>query len=714
MRRRPLTRIVAAVLPVALVVGVSQVPSASAAAAAVTSVTVAGSFDSELGCSDDWSPPCAAAHLTARADGKFAGTFTIPASADGLPYQYKFATNDDWSNPNYGLQGGSGNVVLRIPAGGASVTFVFDPASNLGSDSVNSVALSGNFQTQLGCPVNDDASCPQSWLYDIDGDGVYTLATGSITAGSYQVSAITGLGTGAGYGPTPFAVPAAGGGATTTFRFASTTNELTATVVPLVQEPPATFGHPTAGRGNVIANLWEWNWKSVARECTTVLGPAGYGAVQVAPPENSINNPNSTTPHPWWEVYQPVDYSLNSRMGTEAEFQAMVATCRRAGVKVIVDAVINHMTGQGSTSYGGNNTFAKYNYPGLYTAADFHTTPADCPEPSNTIADFNNYLQVTDCELVGLSDLRTESESVRTTIAGYLNKLLSYGVAGFRVDAAKHIGQADLSAIVRKLNRTTDGRRPYIVLEVPPGGPGKLSPFAFQDQGNLLGFDFATAVKAAFTSNITDLTVFGEDAGLLPSERSMPFIQNHDSERDGSTLSYKSGATNTLATEFMLAYGYGTPQVYSGFVFANRDDSPPADANGFVTDTDCDNGWACTHRSQGVANLVDFHNYVGTAPVRNMYDDGSNLIAFSRGSKGWIAINNHSTPQTHTFQTGLRGGSYCDVIHGTFSNSGHAGSCTGPTVSVRGDGTATVTIAGQDSVAFNAANKVRPLEQPQS
>jgi len=112
--------------------GESQVPSASAAAAAVTSVTVAGSFDSELGCSDDWSPPCAAARLTARADGKFAGTFTIPANADGSAYQYKFATNDDWSNPNYGLQGGSGNVVLRIPTGGASVTFRVRPCVESG------------------------------------------------------------------------------------------------------------------------------------------------------------------------------------------------------------------------------------------------------------------------------------------------------------------------------------------------------------------------------------------------------------------------------------------------------------------------------------------------------------------------------------------------------------------------------------------------------
>jgi alpha-amylase len=97
------------------------------------------------------------------------------------------------------------------------------------------------------------------------------------------------------------------------------------------------------------------------------------------------------------------------------------------------------MTGQGDTSYGGVH-FTKYNYPGLYSFGDFHHPPADCPTAGG-IDDFNNFLQVTKCELVGLSDLRTESEYVRSTLAAYLNKLIGYGVSGFRVDAAKHIGQ---------------------------------------------------------------------------------------------------------------------------------------------------------------------------------------------------------------------------------------------------------------------------------
>ncbi len=491
-----------------------------------------------------------------------------------------------------------------------------------------------------------------------------------------------------------------------------------AAAVPLVAVGPAQAASATpqrrdvttAQQRDVIANLFEWNWPSVGRECATVLGPSGYGGVQVAPPQDSVSRTEAVNPavlHPWWEVYQPVDYNLTSRMGDEAQFRSMVATCRKAGVKVYVDAVINHMTGQGDVSYGGVH-YQKYRYPGLYEYRNFHHYPGSCPEPDGTIHDFNNYLEVTTCELVGLSDLRTETTHVRNTLAGYLNKLLSYGVSGFRVDAAKHVGQTDLAAIESRLHRTVDGTRPYIALEVPPGGPGKLAPQAFEGVGNLLGFDFAAQIHDAFKSyttpggNITDLQVFGEASGLLPSDKTLVFVENHDSERNGSTLSYKDGAVNVLATEFMLARGYGRPQVYAGFTFATSDDSPPADAQGFVTNTDCNNGWSCTDRVTGVANMVRWHNRVGIAPVANWYDDGVNLIAFSRGHLGWIALNNETSVQTHTFTTGLAAGTYCDIIHGSY----HAGRCSGPTVTVNAGGRATVSVPALDAIAFDAGDVV--------
>lgn len=488
----------------------------------------------------------------------------------------------------------------------------------------------------------------------------------------------------------------------------------------------ATPDRPSSHGRDVIANLFEWNWPSVAKECTTQLGPAGYGGVQVAPPQDStkrtkLGDGSDDVLHPWWEVYQPTDYTLTSRMGTEAQFKTMVKTCRAAGVKVYVDAVINHMTGQGTTSYGGT-TFTKYSYPGLYSPADFHSYPANCPVPPDAgtndregvIRDYNDFTQVFTCELSSLSDLNTSSAKVRNTLAGYLNTLLGYGVSGFRVDAAKHLGQTDLAAIESRLHRTVDGTRPTLALEVGAGSPGRISPAAFTDLGQVLGFDYATQITNAFKSyddtktprndgNIGDLSVFGQAAGLLPSAAELVFIQNHDTERNGSTLNYKD-PNNLIATQFMLAYPYGTPQVYSGFTFGtDTNQSPPSDANGLITATDCGTkAWNCTDRDQGVKGMVGFHNRVGQAPVRNWYDDGTNLIAFSRGDVGFFSTNNETKAKTVTVRTGLPGGTYCDVIHGVK----HGHSCSGPTVRVRGNGQATITVGSYDSVAFTRADRV--------
>ncbi|WP_329580709.1 alpha-amylase family glycosyl hydrolase [Kitasatospora sp. NBC_01250] len=460
---------------------------------------------------------------------------------------------------------------------------------------------------------------------------------------------------------------------------------------------------PAPDGGDAIANLFEWNWPSVANECTTVLGPKGYGAVQVAPPEDSIRLAGST--HAWWDVYQPVAYDLNSRMGTEAQFAQMVTACHNAGVKVYADAVLNHTAGanQSSTdSYGGASfnpaTFTYNNVP--YTSADFHFSPP-CPNADMSITDWNNVTQVQDCDLSSLSDLATEQDDVRAKLAGYLNKLVGYGVDGFRMDAAKHIAQADMANILSRVNNTTwTGSRPYVYQEVIPGSSGQLAPSAFEGNGSVIEFTYAYDLKSQFNGNIANLKTFGQSWGIEPSNLSSVMVANHDTERSGQTLSYKDGSKYTLATVFELAWGYGTPQVYSGFDFSTSDQSPPADANGFVTATDCSSGaWICTDRNQGIANMVRWHNAAQGKPVANWWDNGTSAIAFSRGNTAWVAINNGSSAVTQTFSTGLAPGSYCDVIHG---DPAAGGGCSGPTVSVNATGQATVTVNPGDSVAIYA------------
>lgn len=442
------------------------------------------------------------------------------------------------------------------------------------------------------------------------------------------------------------------------------------------------------GARDVIANLFEWNWPSVASECTNVLGPDGYGGVQVAPPEDSLSRDG----HPWWEVYQPGDYDINSRMGNRSQFASMVQACHNAGVKVYADAVINHMTGQGSVTYGGK-TFSKYNYPGIYSSADFHNYPNDCPESDDQIHNWNDFTEVTKCELSSLSDLRTESDYVRGEIAGYLNDLLSLGVDGFRVDAAKHIGATDLAAIEGKLTRSA-----YIYQEVMPGSPGALAPSAFEGTGDLLEFVYGQKLKDQFNGSISNLQSFGQSWGMEPSDKAVVFVANHDTERNGSTLSYKDGAKYRLATIFSLAWNFGTPQVYSGFDFNGTDDSPPANSSGYVTNTNCASGWqSCLDRAMG--GMVGFHNAVSGTSMTNWWSDGANQIAFGRGGKGFVVINNSGSALSRTLATGMPAGTYCDVVGGGVS----AGKCTGTAITVDGSGTATFQVPAASAVAIDVA-----------
>ncbi|HEX4817623.1 MAG TPA: carbohydrate-binding module family 20 domain-containing protein [Nonomuraea sp.] len=438
------------------------------------------------------------------------------------------------------------------------------------------------------------------------------------------------------------------------------------------------------GDKDVIANLWSWNWTSVARECADHLGPAGYGGVQVSPPQDSLTRGGAV----WWDIYQPAAYTLTSKFGTEAQFAAMVRTCHDAGVKVYADAVINHMTGQGSTSYGGA-AFSKYQYPGLYSPADFHYHAEDCGNADNLIHDGDyagSARNVQNCELVGLSDLETEEDYVRRTIAGYLNKLVALGVDGFRIDAAKHVNPADLADVYRRLNGS-----PYIYQEVIHGGGEAVQPGQYTGIGDVLEFQYGRYLREKFSGSISDLRTFGATwGGMQPADKSVTFVTNHDTERGTGTLTYKDGATYRLATIFQLAWDYGTPQVYDGFSWTDREAGPPH-TNGFVRDAVCGAGWECLHRDPAIKGMVRFHNAARGAAVANWSSPNANVIAFSRGARAWIAVNNGAGAHTGTFATGLPAGAYADVVGGG-------------QVTIGANGQATVTVPAKGAVAVVAGS----------
>lgn len=452
-----------------------------------------------------------------------------------------------------------------------------------------------------------------------------------------------------------------------------------------------------------FVHLFEWKWTDIAQECENYLGPKGFAAVQVSPPmEHAV-----VSGYPWWQRYQPVSYQLTSRSGSRAEFANMVARCNAVGVGIYVDAVINHMTGVGSGTGSAGSSYTSYSYPNAgYGFNDFH----HCGRNGNDdIANYQDRWEVQNCELVNLADLNTGSTYVRDHLAAYLNDLTGLGVAGFRIDAAKHMDTNDMLAIVNRLNGT-----PYIYQEVIDQGGEPITAGEYFQNGDVTEFKYSINIgNTFFSGQLANLSQFGPAWGFMPSDKAVVFTDNHDNQRGhgggGHVVTYKDGSLYELANVFMLAWPYGYPGIMSSFAFSTADQGPPSDGNGNTqsvyvngSPSNCFGVWICEHRWQSIGNMVAFRNYTNANfTVTNWWSNGNNQIAFGRGSAGYVAINREGSALNRTFQTSMAAGNYCNVIDGNPTATG----CSGTTITVNANGTATFTVPSMKAVAIHIGAK---------
>ncbi|XP_041506814.1 pancreatic alpha-amylase-like isoform X2 [Microtus oregoni] len=418
--------------------------------------------------------------------------------------------------------------------------------------------------------------------------------------------------------------------------------------------------HTQYGRTSIV-HLFEWRWVDIAKECERYLGPKGFGGVQVSPPNENIvvNDP----PRPWWERYQPISYEICTRSGNKDEFRDMVKRCNNAGVRIYVDAVINHMCGSDrgagtsstcGTYYNANNR----EFPGVpYSALDFNDEKCN-----RVIYNYHDAYEVRNCRLSGLLDLALEKDYVR-------GKVIDLG--GEAVTSSEYFQN------------------------------GRVTEFKY-------GAKLGTVIRKWDGEKMAYLKNWGEDWGFVPTDRALVFVDNHDNQRGhgaggASILTFWDARMYKMAVGFMLAHPYGFTRVMSSYYWErniqNGQDvndwiGPPND-NGVTKevtinpDTTCGNGWVCEHRWRQIRNMVAFRNVVNGQPLSNWWDNGSNQVAFGRGNKGFIVFNNDDWPLLITLQTGLPAGTYCDVVSGDKID----GNCTGIKVYVENDGTAQFSIS---------------------
>ncbi|XP_012724943.2 pancreatic alpha-amylase [Fundulus heteroclitus] len=493
--------------------------------------------------------------------------------------------------------------------------------------------------------------------------------------------------------------------------------------------------HFKHGRTTIV-HLFEWRWSDIAAECERFLAPKGFGGVQISPPNEHIVLDNPW--RPWWQRYQPISYNLCSRSGSEKEFIDMVTRCNNVGVNIYVDAVINHMCGSSGgegnhSSCGSWFSASKKDFPSVpYSAWDFNVNK--CRTTTGNIENYGDIAQVRDCSLVSLLDLALEKDYVRAKVAEFMNKLIDLGVAGFRVDACKHMWPGDLQNVYGRLHNLNstwfpNHSRPFIFQEVIDLGGEVISSREYVHLGRVTEFKYGAKLGKVFRKcqeeKLCYTRTWGEGWGFMSDGNAVVFVDNHDNQRGhgaggSSIITFWDPRLYKMAVGYMLAHPYGVARVMSSYRwnrnFVNGKDQsdwlgPPSNINGSTKavpvnpDQTCGDGWVCEHRWRQITNMAIFRNVVNGQPHTNWWDNQSNQVAFGRGNRGFIVFNNDGWDLDVTLNTGMPGGTYCDVISGQKDGN----RCTGKQILVRNDGNALFKISYTDEdpfVAIHAESKL--------
>jgi alpha-amylase len=205
---------------------------------------------------------------------------------------------------------------------------------------------------------------------------------------------------------------------------------------------------------------------------------------------------------------------------------------------------------------------------------------------------------------------------------------------------------------------------------------------------------------------------------LPPSDQVITMVTNHDTERGGTALTYNDGKAFVLANQALLTRTYGTPMLFSGYAFSDRD-AAPVGVDGKVLASSCakaktavqssynDGKFFCTQRWKAIRGMISWRNFVGAEPETNGYGKKA-VYAVGRGKLGFFAMNSGTKAYSSKLVSSMARGTYCDLVSaGTnpFKGSGAGRKCAGLTVKVDAKHRLIAKIAPMSSIAITAASK---------
>ncbi|MFC4639524.1 alpha-amylase family glycosyl hydrolase [Deinococcus hohokamensis] len=311
-------------------------------------------------------------------------------------------------------------------------------------------------------------------------------------------------------------------------------------------------GNPGNNAGVDRANLRAWHGGDLAglQAKLPYIQNLGATAVWLTPiyRQQAANSFDTAAYHGYW----PADFrDVDPHFGTLADFDTFVKATHGAGLKLVLDQVVNH--------YG-------YEAPAVKANPEWFTPPASCE--ASTSKDV-------DCPLAGLPDLDQNRPDVREALFGHAAFWRARGVDAFRYDAIKHVPSPFLKELLARDRQA---------------GTWTLGEWYDADTGTVAdwqkaGFDslFLFSLQAAMKASLMGGQSLSRVASVLERGAELPrpgevalFLDNHDVPRfaQGSLFEDEGQARTRYALRALMTLR-GVPVIYQGTEIAMRGGPDP-------------------------------------------------------------------------------------------------------------------------------------------
>jgi len=426
------------------------------------------------------------------------------------------------------------------------------------------------------------------------------------------------------------------------------TNETNASKATNAQDIKKVSYHADSIEKGVILHAFGWSFNTIKEKLPEIRN-AGYTAVQTSPIQECFVGDNGNRRFGNWVFgYQPVSQNIgNYIVGTENEFKSLCSEARKYGIKIIVDAVLNHMT----TDI--NNCVGEWKDPKWYH------------EPRG-IDNWGDRYHVTQRDLVGLRDINTQNPEYYQRVLSMLKRIVNDGASGFRYDTAKHIELPDDPDYGSEFWPTVlDNGSEFQYGELLQDETSRDQDYARYMR--ITASNYGKNIISAVDSNDFSVNrVLQYDGNVKPSKL-VTWVESHDNYANDDKFSvYLTNDKIKLAWALLAARKSTTP------LFFSRPHGGGGENAQFPESAKLGQEGDPLYKDESVASVNIFRNTMVNEDehLRNPNGD-TNVLMIERGQRGITIINLKYEHYDLNSETGLANGNYKNHVspHNTFNVS---------------------------------------------